>query len=142
MRTVRTLLTAATAVLVAAAATPQAFAAAPEIDNASGIPSHVCNVSAVDSNGTFCFRKDGDYFYLQGGNSGVRVVGQWKLSDGSRKGFIRWTPTDRYTWGVANKNLPEQLNVSFRFGICYAGQGCDTAADAQWLTGWKTSSID
>ncbi len=142
MRSFRTVLAASAAVVAMTAGSTQALAAAPELDSATGIGSRSCDVSAVSSHGSACFRKDGDYFYLYGGNTGVRVVAQWRLTDGSRNGFIRWTPTERYTSGVKNKNFYEYKTVEFRFGICYAGQGCDSAGDAQWLTGWKSSSVD
>lgn len=142
MRSLRMLVAASVATVAVAAGSTQALAAAPELDSATGIGSSACDVSAVSSHGSACFRKDGDYFYISGDDTGVRVVAQWRLTDGSRNGFIRWTPTERYTTGVKNKNFYEYKTVQFRFGICFAGQGCDTAGDAQWLTTWRSSSVD
>lgn len=142
MRTVRTLLTAATTVLIAASATPQAFAAGLEVNSATGIGSHVCNVTADGGPaGEACFRKDGDYFYLFSYNPGDRVAVQWRLTDGSRQGLIRWNPTERYRWGVKNKNFYEYKTVQFRFGVCQGG-GCDTVGEVAWQTRWKTASVD
>jgi hypothetical protein len=121
---------------------PSASAATLEIDNASGIGSMASCQGYADggSAGYACFHAYGDYFYLYSGNSGVRVAVQWKLGDGSRAGIIRWMPTDQYTKGVKNKDLPENKQVGMRFGVCWAGQGCDTAADIQFLSGWVWTS--
>jgi hypothetical protein len=138
MRALRTLVACAAAVLVTASVTPQAFAAGLELDNASGISSRSCDAS-VDggSAGDACFRKYGDYFYLFGYSTNTRVVVQWRLTDGSRSGLIRWTPSAQFTNGVKNKDLPENKYLEFRFGVCQPGSGCDAVGDAQWLSGWR-----
>ncbi|QIM21848.1 hypothetical protein G7075_13110 [Phycicoccus sp. HDW14] len=138
---VRTVLAGAAAVLVAASATPQAVAASLEVNNATGIGSHACNVTADGgSAGEACFRRDGDYFYLFSYNPGVRVAVQWRLTDGSRQGLIRWNPTDQYRWGVKNKDFYEYKTVQFRFGVCQGG-GCDAVGEVSWQTGWKSSPV-
>ncbi len=143
MKLHRLLLAGAAALALTTSTTPQAFAAALEIDEASGIGSYVCDVSADGGPaGRACFRKDGDYFYLFSYDKSVRVAVQWRLTDDSRRGIIRWRPSDRYTWGVKNKNFYEYKTLEFRFGVCKSGSGCDAVADVNWQTGWKTSSVD
>lgn len=131
--------TAAAFVLVSA---PSAQAAELELDNATGIGSTASCQAYADggSAGFACYHAYGDYFYLGSYNSGVRVAVYWKLGDGSRHGIIRWKPTDQYTKGVKNKNLPENEAVGIRFGVCYAGLGCDRPADIQFLSNWVWTS--
>ena len=130
--------TAAAFVLLSA---PSAQAVTLEINNASGIGSTAsCQAYASSSAGFACYHAYGDYFYLGSYNTGVRVAVYWKLGDGSRAGIIRWMPTDQYTKGVKNKDLPENEAVGIRFGVCYAGQGCDTPSDIQFLSDWHWTS--
>jgi hypothetical protein len=137
----RAVLPIASALLLLSA--PSAQAATLELDNASGIGSMAsCQAYVASSAGDACYHAYGDYFYLSGYDTSTRVAVYWKLGDGSRHGIIRWKPTDQYTKGVMNKNLPEGKQVGIRFGVCYAGSGCDQVGDIQFLTGtsWASTS--
>lgn len=141
VRSVRAVLAASAAVLVSAAATPQAFAAELVVENMTGISSRSCDVYADGGPaGDACFRKYGDYFYIFGYDTNTRLAVHWRTADGSRRGLIRWQPTAQFTKGVKNKNFDENTVIEFRFGVCKPGSGCNTLSDVNWQTGFRRTS--